>query len=158
MSGFASETRENTPLSPGPRSASARVGDLSISPSRVGIGSPWGSWVGLPSFAAISSDSSGEIACSSFSASSCTRSHGMPSASARYSSSRRWWRTTSSATRSPAGVSCTPWYGSREASPSDSSRLTIADADAGDTPSRSASAEVDTGRSSRCAIDQIALA
>ena len=29
------------------------------------------------------SDSSGEIACSSFSASSCTRSQGMPSASAR---------------------------------------------------------------------------
>ena len=41
-----------------------------ISPSRVGMGSPCGSCVGLPSFAAISSDSSGEIACSSFSASS----------------------------------------------------------------------------------------
>ena len=47
------------------------------------------------------SDSSGEMACSSTSASSCTRSHGMPSASARYSSSSRWWRMTSSATRSP---------------------------------------------------------
>jgi hypothetical protein len=35
--------------------------------------------------------------------------------------------------------------------------LTIAEADAGDTPSRSASAEVETGPSSRCAIDQIAL-
>jgi hypothetical protein len=36
--------------------------------------------------------------------------------------------------------------------------LTIADADAGDTSRRSASADVETGSSSRCPSDQIALA
>jgi hypothetical protein len=36
--------------------------------------------------------------------------------------------------------------------------LTIADADAGETPSRSAIADVDTGASVRWPIDQIALA
>ena len=52
-----SRTRaRTTPRSPGSRSASGRVGGSSISPSRVGIGSPCGSCVGLPSFAAISSD------------------------------------------------------------------------------------------------------
>ena len=65
--------------------------------------------VGLPSFAAISSSSSSERTCSSTSASSWTRSHGTPSDSARYGSSRRWWRITSSATRRPAAVSSTPW-------------------------------------------------
>jgi hypothetical protein len=34
----------------------------------------------------------------------------------------------------------------------------MAEADAGDTPSLSAIADVDTGASSRCAIDQIAFA
>ena len=36
------------------------------------------------------------------------RRRARPSVSARYSSSRRWWRITSSATRSPARVSSTP--------------------------------------------------
>ena len=39
----------------------------------------------------------------------------------------------------------------------DSRRLTIAEADAGDTSSRSAIAEVDTGSVLRCASDQIAF-
>ena len=39
--------------------------------------------------------------------------------------------------------------GERDARPSDSSRFTIAEADAGDTCSRSASAEVETGASLR---------
>ena len=58
----------------------------------------------------------------------------------------------------PAPVRRTPWYGSRDTSPIASSRLTIADAEAGDTCSRSAIAEVETGESLRCAIDQIAFA
>ena len=44
------------------------------------------------------------------------------------------------------------------ARPSDSSRLTIADAEAGETSSRSAIAEVDTGSSLRLPSDQIAFA
>ena len=44
------------------------------------------------------------------------------------------------------------------ASPSASSRFTIADADAGDTSRRSAIADVDTGSVLRCASVQIALA
>ena len=71
----------------------------------VGIGSPCGSCVGWPSLSAMSSSSSSEMTCSSTSASSCTRSHGTPSRSARYSSSSRWWRSTSSARRSPSAVS-----------------------------------------------------
>ena len=57
--------------------------------SRVGIGSPCGSWVGSPSLAAISSSSSSESTCSSTSASAWTRSQGTPRLSTRYSSSRR---------------------------------------------------------------------
>ena len=83
MAGSESETRTSVPTSPGSSSASERVGRSSIWPSDVGIGSPCGSRLGLPSAAAISSDSCGEMACSSTSASSCTRSHGMPSACAR---------------------------------------------------------------------------
>ena len=65
-------------------SASALVGRSSMHAGRrVGIGSPCGSCVGLPSLAAISSSSSSESTCSSTSASSCTRSHGTPSDSAR---------------------------------------------------------------------------
>jgi hypothetical protein len=44
------------------------------------------------------------------------------------------------------------------ASPSVSSRLTIAEADAADTPVRSAIADVDTGSPLRRDSDQIALA
>ena len=79
----------------------ACVSPSSITSSAAGIGSPWGSCVGLPSFAAMRASRSSEITCSSASASSWTRSHGTPRCSARYSSSRRWWRSTSSATRSP---------------------------------------------------------
>ena len=66
-----------------------------------GIGSPCGSCVGKPSARSMRASSSSEITCSSRSASSCTSSTWRPSVFARYSSSRRWWRITSSATRSP---------------------------------------------------------
>ena len=48
--------------------------------------------------------------------------------------------------------------GSCEMSPSASSRLIIAEAEAGDTSSRSASADVDTGPRPRWARDQMAFA
>ena len=59
------------------------AGRSSSTSSADGIGSPCGSCVGLPSLAAISASSSSERACSSTSASSCTRSHGTPSDCAR---------------------------------------------------------------------------
>ena len=73
-----------------------------------GIGSPCGSCVGKPSARSIRASSSSEMTCSSRSASSWTSSTCRPSVSARYSSSRRWCRITSSATRSPDGVRRAP--------------------------------------------------
>ena len=83
MSGSESDTRTNVPRRPPPSASSGSVGRSSIVSSADGIGSPWGSCVGWPSFAAISASSSSESTCSSTSASSCTRSHGTPSDSAR---------------------------------------------------------------------------
>ena len=109
-----------------------------------GSGSPCGSSVGLPSFAAMSSSSSSEMTCSSTSASACTSSQLMPRLSTRYSSSRRWWRMTSSATRRPWSVSRTPRYGSWTTRPSPVSFRSIPETEPGRTPSRSARAVVDT--------------
>src|SRR6478736_2572916 len=71
------------------QAASAGAAVSSTFSSRLGIGSPCGSTVGFPSFAAINSSSSSESACSSTSASACTRSHGTPRLWTRYSSSSR---------------------------------------------------------------------
>ena len=76
--GSESEMRTSVPRSPGCMSLSRRVSGSSISSSAVGIGSPCGSRVGSPRKRAISSSSSSEITCSSRSASSWTRSHGIP--------------------------------------------------------------------------------
>jgi hypothetical protein len=55
---------------------------------------------------------------------------------------------TSSAIADPVAVSCTPLYGTCVTMPIESSFLTIADADAGVTPRRSASAFVVTAQPS----------
>ena len=56
---------------------------------------------------------------------------------------------TSSARSCPLSVSVTPWYGVCSTRPSSAIRRTIADADAGLTPTRSAIAPVLTAPSSR---------
>ena len=72
------DAHEDAARRPAPATRGCSVSSSAISSSRLGIGSPCGSWVGLPSFAAISSSSSSERTCSSTSASSCTRSQGTP--------------------------------------------------------------------------------
>src|SRR5581483_4016266 len=74
ISGSESETRTKRPTAPIGSSSSPAVSASSRSNSIVGIGSPCGSTVGLPSLAAISCSRSSERTCSSTSASSWTRS------------------------------------------------------------------------------------
>ena len=90
------------PCSPGSRSAERRAcGAPRSRRRRWGSGRRAGRASGCRASRRSAPTAPGEIACSSTSASSWTRSHDIPSASARYSSSSRWWRMTSSATRSP---------------------------------------------------------
>src|SRR3954452_12334337 len=71
------------------------------------------------------SSSTGDIACSSRSASSCTSSHGMPSTSVRKRSIRRWRLTTLAANSRPFDVNSSDLSALRVMYPSPSSRPTI---------------------------------
>ena len=68
-------TRSTRAVLPGSNDARGTSAGSSRRPSRVGIGAPCGSVAGSPIASAIRSISSSDAACSSRSASSCTRSH-----------------------------------------------------------------------------------
>ncbi len=68
------------------------------------IGWPCGHVLASPIAASMRASSTGDIACSSRSASSWTSSHGIISTSVRKRSIRRCRRTTASACSSPSGV------------------------------------------------------
>jgi hypothetical protein len=68
------------------------------------IGWPCGQVFASPIAASMRASSTGDIACSSRSASSCTSSQGMPSTSVRKRSMSRWRRTIASAWPSPSVV------------------------------------------------------
>ena len=68
------------------------------------IGWPCGHVFASPIAASMRASSTGDIACSSRSASSCTSSHGIPSTSVRKRSISRWRRTTPSACSRPSSV------------------------------------------------------
>ena len=67
-------------------------------------GCPWGQVFASPIAASIRSSRTGDIACSSRSASSWTSSHGMPRTSVRKRSIRRWRRTIAWACSRPSAV------------------------------------------------------
>ncbi len=68
------------------------------------IGCPCGQVFASPIAASMRASSTGDIACSSRSASSWTSSQGMPSTSVRKRSMSRWRRTMPSACPSPSSV------------------------------------------------------
>ncbi len=72
--------------------------------SLVKIGWPWGQVLTSPMALSMRSSTVGDIQCSSFSASSCTWSHGMSKTSVRKRSISRWRRTMPSAWSSPVSV------------------------------------------------------
>ena len=89
------------------------------------IGWPWGQVLASPMAASMRSSSTGDIACSSRSASSCTSSQGTPRTSVRKRSIRRWRRTIPSACSAPLSVNVIVLSASRVIYPSRSSRPTI---------------------------------
>src|SRR3954447_6023266 len=89
------------------------------------IGWPCGQVLASPMAASIRSSSTGDMACSRRSASSCTSSQGMPSTSVRKRSIRRCRRTTSAACSRPDSVNESDLSSARVMYPSTSRRPTI---------------------------------
>ena len=89
------------------------------------MGWPWGHVLASPTEARTYASNRGVIACSSFSASSWTSSHGTPTVSVRNRSIIRWRLTSCSAFSRPASVNSIVRSALRAMYPSRSSRPSI---------------------------------